>query len=232
MHFVSRLGWSPRARNLCLNLGKHYFKKYLNLSVFTSDRTISNLRYWMVVFTRAPYSATFGCAKQTSSATTISALRWRRFQHQLKKCSLSSGTEKVPQRTCATKILPNFRVNFLMRFASKFLFYWEVPSNCSENSLVMFMRFFGFGRAFFKGGDLNPGERHSRDTRDDGTVTLCTLRAATVLSHACRADFGRPLAKKWWCRTRVTVRVSRHHRGQTLYLSPGCGIPPPSVTPP
>ena len=30
----------------------------------------------------------------------------------------------------------------------------------------------------------------------------------------------------------MTVRVSRHHRGQTLYLSPGCGIPPPSVTPP
>ena len=28
-------------------------------------------------------------------------------------------------------------------------------------------------RAFLKeGGDLNPGERHSRDTRDDGTVTL------------------------------------------------------------
>ena len=36
------------------------------------------------------------------------------------------------------------------------------------------------GRAFFKGGDLNPGERHSRDTRDDGTVTLCTPRAAIV----------------------------------------------------
>ena len=30
-----------------------------------------------------------------------------------------SGTEKVPQRTFATKISPNFRVNFLVRFASK-----------------------------------------------------------------------------------------------------------------
>ena len=30
-----------------------------------------------------------------------------------------SGTEKVPQRTFATKISPNFRVNFLMQFASK-----------------------------------------------------------------------------------------------------------------
>ena len=59
-----------------------------------------------------------------------------------------SGTEKVPQRTFATKILPNFRVNFLARFASKPLFYWVVPSNCSENSLVLFMRFFGFGVLF------------------------------------------------------------------------------------
>ena len=47
-------------------------------------------------------------------------------------------------------------------------------------------------RAFLKGGDLNPGERHSRDTRDDGTVTLCTLRAATVLSRDCRADLVVP----------------------------------------
>ena len=30
------------------------------------------------------------------------------------------------------------------------------------------------------GGDLSPEERHSRVTRDDGTVTLCALRAATV----------------------------------------------------
>ena len=51
------------------------------------------------------------------------------------------------------------------------------------------LRFIGH---FFKGGGhLNPGERHSRDTRDDGTVTLCTLRAATVLSRDSCADFGR-----------------------------------------
>ena len=35
----------------------------------------------------------------------------------------------------------------------------------------------------FKGGDLKPGERHSHVARDDGTVTLCALRAATVLSR-------------------------------------------------
>ena len=56
-----------------------------------------------------------------------------------------SGTEKVPQRTCVTKILPNFRLNFLVRFASKPLFYWVVPSNRSVNSLVLFVQFFGFG---------------------------------------------------------------------------------------
>ena len=60
-----------------------------------------------------------------------------------------SGTEKVPQRTSATKILPNFRVNFLVRFASKVLFYWPVPSNCSENSLVLFVRIFGSGALFW-----------------------------------------------------------------------------------
>ena len=48
----------------------------------------------------------------------------------------------------------------------------------------------------FKGGDLNLGERHSHVTRDDGTVTLSTLRPTTVLSRNCCADFGRPLAKK------------------------------------
>ena len=29
----------------------------------------------------------------------------------------------------------------------------------------------------------------------------------------------------------MTLRVSRHHRGQTLYLSPGCGIPPLPLPP-
>ena len=61
---------------------------------------------------------------------------------------LFSGKEKVPQRTCATKILPNFWLNFLVRFASKPLFYWVVPSNCSEKSLVLFVHFFGFGVLF------------------------------------------------------------------------------------
>ena len=36
--------------------------------------------------------------------------------------------------------------------------------------------------AFFNNGDLDQGEQHFRVTRDDGTVTRCALRAATVLS--------------------------------------------------
>ena len=36
------------------------------------------------------------------------------------------GTEKVPQRNCVTKIGPNVRVNFLVRFASKPLSYWAM----------------------------------------------------------------------------------------------------------
>ena len=54
-----------------------------------------------------------------------------------------SGTEKVPQRTCATKILPNFRVNFLARFASQPLFYWVMTGNPVE----LFRKFFGTVRA-------------------------------------------------------------------------------------
>ena len=60
-----------------------------------------------------------------------------------------SGTEKVPQRTRATKILLNCQVNFLARFASKPLLHWVVPSSCSENDLVLSVRFFGFGVLFW-----------------------------------------------------------------------------------
>ena len=52
---------------------------------------------------------------------------------------------KVPQRNCVTKILPNVRVNFLARFASKPLFYWVVTGN----PLGLFRKFFGAVRAFF-----------------------------------------------------------------------------------
>ena len=72
-------------------------------------------------------------------------------------------------------------------------------------------------RAFFKGGGtFNPGERHSRDTRDDGTVTLCALHSATALSRNCGADFGRPLAKKVMSHSRDSPGVTAPSRTNTV----------------
>ena len=48
---------------------------------------------------------------------------------------------------------------------------------------------------FLRGGDQNLGERHSCVTRDDGTVMLCALRAATVLSRKCCTEFWSSLNK-------------------------------------
>ena len=88
----------------------------------------------------------------------------------------------------------------------------------------------GTNRAFLKGGDLNPGERHSREPRDDGTVTLCTLRAATVLSRDCRTDFGRPLTKKVMSHSRDGPGVTAPSRTNIVPLT-GCGIPPLPLPP-
>ena len=49
-----------------------------------------------------------------------------------------SALQNLGHKTCATKTLPNFRANFLARFASKPLFYWLVPPSSSENSLALF----------------------------------------------------------------------------------------------
>ena len=84
-----------------------------------------------------PLESDWGCSSQDRAP-----LQW----------AFKLGTEKVPQRNCMTKILPNIRVNFLVRFASKPFFYWVMtgnPSNCSENSLVLFVRFFGFMGPFW-----------------------------------------------------------------------------------
>ena len=42
-----------------------------------------------------------------------------------------------------------------MRFDAEPLFYWVVALNCSENSLVLFVRFFGFGALFQKCPDVH-----------------------------------------------------------------------------
>ena len=82
-------------------------------------------------------------------------------------------------------------------------------------------------RAFLKGGNLNPGERHSRDTRDDGTVTLCTLRAATVLSRDCRAGFGRPLTKNVMSHSLDSPGVTAPWRTNIVPLTRVWNPPPP-----
>ena len=68
----------------------------------------------------------------------------------------------------------------------------------------------------FYGEGLNQGERHSCDTRDDGTVTLCALRAATVLSRNCCADFGRPLAEQVMSHSRDGPDVTAPLRTNTV----------------
>ena len=89
---------------------------------------------------------------------------------------------------------------------------------------------------FLRGGDLNPGERHSRDTKDDGTVTLCTLRAATVLSHNCRADFGRRLTKKVMSHLRdgpgVTAPLRTNIVPLTEVWNPALSVTPPPLKSP
>ena len=94
------------------------------------------------------------------------------------------------------------------------------PSSGCSDALAPLWRISCTCRAFLKGGGgLNPGERHSRDTRDDGTVTLCTLRAATVLSRDCRADFGRPLTKKAMSHSRDGPGVMAPLRTNTVPLT-------------
>ena len=67
-------------------------------------------------------------------------------------------------------------------------------------------------RACFNGGDLNPGEQHSRVIWDDGTVMLCALRAATVLSH---------LLRRFWSSASTEAEVAlavADSRGETAPL--------------
>ena len=98
-----------------------------------------------------------------------------------------SGTEKVPQRTFATKILPNFRVNFLVQFASKPLLYWVVPSNCSENSLVLFVRFFGFGVLF---PPLSMCWVYAVFCRDEAISVISEDNATSIVCSAFTASTG------------------------------------------
>ena len=66
---------------------------------------------------------------------------------------------------------------------------------------------------------------------DDGTVTLCALRAATVLSRNCCADFGRPLTKKVLLHSRDRPGVTAPWRTSIVPLmavwnTPSLPVPP------
>ena len=62
-------------------------------------------------------------------------------------------------------------------------------------------------------------------------MTLCTLRAATVLSRDCRADFGRPLTKKVTSHSRDGPGVTAPLRTNIVPLT-GVWNPPPLPLPP
>ena len=62
-------------------------------------------------------------------------------------------------------------------------------------------------------------------------MTLCTLRAATVLSRDCRADFGRPLTKKAMSHSRDGPGVTAPLRINIVPLA-GVWNPPPLPLPP
>ena len=82
------------------------------------------------------------------------------------------------------------------------------------------------------GGGLNPGERHSRVTRDDSTATLCTLCAATALSRNCCADCGRLLTKKVMLHSRDGPGVTAPLRTNIVPLTVVWNPPPPPPPPP
>ena len=85
-------------------------------------------------------------------------------------------------------------------------------STLSSKHKTEFLRLFfncqGQNRAFLNRRGLKPGERHLRVTWDDGTVTLCTLRAVTVLSRNCCADFGCHFSRKVMSHSRDSPRVA------------------------
>ena len=68
----------------------------------------------------------------------------------------------------------------------------------------------------FDGGDVNTGERHSRVTRHDGTLTLCTLYCHATVEH-------------WHDGPDVTAPMPTNHCTSRLGVE---SPPPPSVSPP
>ena len=122
------------------------------------------------------------------------------FLKPLSEKPRKSGTEKVPQRTFAAKISPNFRVNFLVRFASK----PSTPSNWSENSLALFVRFFGFGvLSLIAVAEAEVWPRVPQPTSSSSVVTCRSCCMEEQWNETCRqtsheAHSRRPTRQMQW----------------------------------
>ena len=72
--------------------------------------------------------------------------------------------------------------------------------------------------AFLSRGDDNQGERQLRGSGDDGTMTLCPLRADSFLSRKCSAQFDTPRTRRGYSHLRDGALSLRTPRA-TSYLS-------------
>ena len=127
-----------------------------------------------------------------------------------------------------TKFLDNkictFKILLSRRFPQK-LAFWTIFLPAPKAPPSQKRKFYFYCRLavsdIFQGArDINPGERHSHVTQDDDMVTLCTLRAATVLSCNCCEDFGRPLTEKVMSHSRDGPGAQRNCQ-KTLHFSFG-----------
>ena len=135
---------------------------------------------------------TFLIQKHFKTVTVTDNL-WEINSNDFQDGNWESMEMKVPQRNCVTKILPNVRVNFLVRFASKPLFYWVMTGN----PLELFRKFFGAVRAIFWlcGSFLAPdfwGNKFSRVTRLPVIILTRTVKETEISKFLGKALQGVP----------------------------------------
>ena len=85
----------------------------------------------------------------------------------------------------------------------------------------------GNNRATANRGDANQGERQSRASADDGTMTLCPLRTATVPSRRCCVRFDTPPTEGVVVALAWRYDVSPHPACRHRTSHPRVDYPPP-----